>query len=47
MAVCSCDIETVVHDRCFFMDFDFVCGDAGQNKVWKVHGQMAKYFAKY
>jgi len=30
MAVCSRDVETVVRDRCFFMDFDFVCGDAGQ-----------------
>jgi len=30
MAVCSCDVEMVVRDRCFFIDFDFVCGDAGQ-----------------
>jgi len=30
MAVCLRDVETVVCDRCFFMDFDFVGGDAGQ-----------------
>ena len=30
MAVCSRDVETVIRDRRFFMDFDFVCGDAGQ-----------------
>ena len=28
MAVCSRDFEAVVCDGCFFMDFDFVCGDA-------------------
>ena len=32
MAICSRDVEMVFHDRCFFMDFDFVCGDAGQQK---------------
>ena len=25
MAICSCDAETDVHDRSFFMDFVFVC----------------------
>jgi len=32
MAICSRDVETVVRYRCFFMDFDFVCGDAEQYK---------------
>jgi len=27
MAVCSQDVEAVVCDRCFFMEFDFVCND--------------------
>ena len=27
MAVCSCDVEAVVRDQCFFKDFDFVCGN--------------------
>ena len=29
MAVNSHYINTVARDRCFFMDFDFVCGDEG------------------
>ena len=28
MAINSCDIEAVVDNRCFFMDLDFVCGNA-------------------
>jgi len=27
MVVCSRDVEAVIRNRCFFMDFDFVCGD--------------------
>ena len=27
MAINSHDVKAVVHDQCFFMDFDFVCGD--------------------
>ena len=30
MAVCSCDAEVVVHNRCFFVDLNFVCGDVGE-----------------
>jgi len=32
MAANSLDVEAVAHDRCFFMDFDFVCGDEGEQK---------------
>ena len=28
MAISSSDVEVVVHDRFFFMDFAFVCDDA-------------------
>ena len=27
MAVTICDIEAVAYNQCFFMDFDFDCGD--------------------
>jgi len=27
MAICSRDIKAVTRDQCFFMDFNFVCGD--------------------
>ena len=30
MAICSRDIEAVDCNQCFFMGFDFVCGDAGE-----------------
>ena len=30
MAINSRDIKAVVHNRCFVMDFDFVCGDKGE-----------------
>ena len=30
MAVYSRDVKAVVRDQCFFKDFDFVCGNAGQ-----------------
>jgi len=30
MAVCSHDVKVVVHDRRFFIDFNFVCGDSGE-----------------
>ena len=32
MAICSRDIEAVDCNQCFFMGFDFVCGDAGEQK---------------
>jgi len=32
MAFNSCDVEEVVHDQCFFMDFDFACGYEGEQK---------------
>jgi len=32
MAICSCNVEVIVHDQCFFMDFDFVCGDEREYK---------------
>ena len=32
MAVNSCDVEAVVRNQCLFMDFDFVCGDEGEQK---------------
>jgi len=28
MAICSYDAETVIHDRSFFINFVFVCGEA-------------------
>ena len=30
MAINSHGIEAVVHDWCFFMDFDLDCGDPGE-----------------
>ena len=32
MAANSRDIEAVVYDPCFFMDFYFVCGNEGEQK---------------
>ena len=32
MALNSRDVEVVVHDQCFFMDFDLLCGDEGKQK---------------
>jgi len=32
MAANSRDVEAVVCNRCFFMDFNFVCGDEGEQK---------------
>jgi len=26
------DVEAVARDQCFFMDFDFVCSDQGEQK---------------
>ena len=41
MAVNSHDVKAVVSDQCFFMDFDCVCGDAGDYPVthFSVHGK--------
>ena len=32
MAVCSCDVKAVVRDQYFFVDFDSVCGEDGEQK---------------
>ena len=32
MAANSCDVEAVVHDRCFFMDFDFAAVMKGSRR---------------
>jgi len=32
MAINSRNVKVVVRDRCFFMDFNFVCGDAGSRR---------------
>ena len=32
MAINSHEVEAVVHNRYFFMDFDFVCGDEREYK---------------
>ena len=34
MAANSRDVEAVVCDRCFFMDFDFVCSGEGEQKQY-------------
>ena len=46
MSVNSRDVEAVIHDRCFFIDFDIICGDAGEyKKIYPVihftaHGKL-------
>ena len=32
MAVNSCNVEAVIRDQCFFMDFNSACGNAGESK---------------
>ena len=32
MAVNLCDVEAVIRDQCFFMDFNLVCGDEREKK---------------
>ena len=33
MAVNARDVEAIVCNKCFFMDFDFACSDAGEYKL--------------